>query len=88
MNVSLGLDLWQLVLAAVITVVWLVRLEAKVMSGEADIIRLEKLIEKSENQATQRETAIWERLEDLQDTMTEILQKLSRIEGKLENKND
>lgn len=88
MNVSLSLDLWQLVLAAVLTVVWLVRLEAKVMAAEVDRNRLEKTIEKVENYATQREIAIWEKLEDLQETMTEILQKLSRIEGNLEHKHD
>lgn len=88
MNISFSLDVWGMIVGIVVAVVWLVRLEAKGNANEKENVRLEAKIDKLEEQSAERENAVWQKLEDLNDTMTEILQKLSRIEGKLENKND
>lgn len=57
-------DYWQLIISAVVGVIWLIRLEAKVVGNLKEIERLERQIERE--RADTRE-----KLEDLTDMMRE-----------------
>ncbi len=66
-----------IVLSVIFFIIWLVRLEAK-------LLYLEKEFAVSLTMDQQREKAIWNKFDTMQETLNQILQKLSRLEGKLE----
>lgn len=70
-------DVWPLILSAVFVIIWLIRLEAKVL-----------YLEKQNEHRLENDKMIWEKFEALQSTLTTILQSLARLEGKLEGRHD
>lgn len=72
-------EFWPIIIACVVFIVWLIRLESKVLYLEND--------HKKEVEAKMLEQdKIWEKLNELQTTLTNILQSLARLEGKLEGR--
>lgn len=63
------LKLWPVLVAMVVLIVWIVRLEAKVNY-------LAKGIEKEDR-------AVWKKIDSLSKSITEILESVGRIEGRL-----
>jgi hypothetical protein len=70
-------EIWPLVLSAVFVIIWLIRLEAKVL-----------YLEKQNEHRLENDKMIWDKFEAVQSTLTNILQSLARLEGKLEGRHD
>lgn len=71
---------WPIFFGVLGFVCWLLRVEAKVVSVERENHRLNKELEKTKDNY---ETS----LKEIQKSITEILQHLSKIEGRLEGNN-
>lgn len=65
--------LWPLVTPIVFLIVWIIRLESKII-----------YMAKDHEQSQVREAKVWTKIDIMQSTMTSILQALAKIEGKLE----
>lgn len=72
-------DLVTLIGTGVFFVAWFIRLESKVNYLEKDHQRHTEL-------QLQKDTALWAKVDTLQTSLNSLLQAVSRIEGKLENK--
>jgi type IV secretory pathway component VirB8 len=68
-----------IVVVAITLIAWLIRLEAKVMYLERDF-------NDKKNLDVSKEQKIWEKMDEMRDMMTNILQSLARVEGKIESK--
>lgn len=60
-------------------VIWLIRLEAKVIYLEGDHIKLELA-------SKEKERVMWEKIDALQNSLNQLLQGIGRVEGKLDAK--
>lgn len=73
------MKLWPLFVAMVTGLVWLIRLEAKVLYLEKDQVReVKQNFEKDKN--------IWKEIKGIRDEVHEMKMALARIEGSLSNK--
>ncbi len=62
-----------------IFIIWLIRLEAKVLYLEGNHARLELATK-------EKEIAMWEKIDSLQNSLNQLLQGMGRVEGKLDAK--
>ncbi len=65
------LNHWDVIVGLVLLVGWFVRLEAKLMYLAKDHAELKQ--------------NIWTKIDAFQNTMTQVLQSLAKIEGRMEN---
>jgi hypothetical protein len=77
MNTTTIGEIWPVLVSTILVIVWLIRLESKVLYLEKDNIS-----------RSEKDKMIWEKFNELQTTLTGILQSLARLEGRLESKND
>lgn len=71
------MQLWPVLVTVVIIVAWFIRLESRQLFHEKDF-------ERYRNQARENEKKIWENIDKIKEQNTEILQSLSRLEGKID----
>lgn len=74
-------DYWEVIVGVVMLIAWFVRLEVKQTI-------LEREFEKKEIRDAEKETSLWAKINSIQDTCTQVLQSVARLEGKLDNKRD
>jgi hypothetical protein len=64
---------WEIIITLALGLVWLVRLEAKVL-----------YLEKDRKLDLERQESLWNKLDSMQVTLTTILTSLAKLEGKME----
>ena len=67
---------WHIILAASLSLIWFVRLEAKVLYLGKDHEKLEKAV-------SEKDKLLWEKIDCMRSDMTQILQAIARLEGRL-----
>lgn len=77
MELKLISEYWPVLVGFMGMVAWLIRLEAKVLYSEKDIIKLE--INHEKNVAS-----LWEKLESIQTTLNQLLVSVGELKGRLE----
>lgn len=70
-------NLWPVILSLVFVLVWLVRIEAKVMY-------LEKAHEDEVKNKQALDDQIWAKLDEVQKSLSRITESLARLEGRLD----
>lgn len=70
-------ELWPFILFVSGCIVWIIRLESKLIQTNEKIVALEK-------DQTKLETDIWKKLNEMNSEISQLGKTLSRIEGKLE----
>lgn len=70
-------NLWPVILSLVFVLVWLVRIEAKVMY-------LEKAHEDEVKNKQALDDQIWAKLDEVQKSLSKITESLARLEGRLD----
>ena len=70
---------WPIVVTCVIVLIWLIRLEAKVLYQGKDHEKLEDALK-------EKDKVMWEKFDFINLNMNQILQAVSRLEGKLSNR--
>jgi hypothetical protein len=76
MNAHALAELWPVLLSIVFLIVWLIRLEAKVL-----------YLEKEHEMRLENDKEIWNKFDNMQKLLSQIMQSLARLEGKLEGRN-
>lgn len=74
-----ALRLWPVLVTAVLVVAWFIRLESRQFFHERDFERFRSDSKKNEEK-------VWENIDKIRQSQSEILLTLSRIEGKLDQK--
>jgi hypothetical protein len=72
---------WHIIVAAVVSLIWFVRLEAKVLYLGRDH-------EKLENAVKEKDKLLWDKIDCLRVDMTQILQAIARLEGRMSERNE
>lgn len=82
--VSFDVDLVAIMAGGLVFIIWFVRLEAKVMYQDKELVRVESKVAEVEHATKERDAVVWDKLDHLQDTMNQILQTLAAVQTKLE----
>jgi len=72
---------WDFVIASVLAVIWLIRLEAKVLYMEKDNARYRE-------ESLNKEEKLWEKIDNMTEKMQNILTALAKLEGYISNQHD
>lgn len=76
--VQLISDLWPIFVGFVIAIIWFIRLEAKVLFlRESHKDHVEAVVRK--------DAALWAKVDSLQASITNVLQGVARLEGKMDS---
>ncbi len=79
-KVQTAISLWPIAVGFVVFIAWLVRLEAKVLYLERDLIR-------SAKESAKKEASMSTEMKEVNSKLTEALKSLAKIEGRLESQN-
>lgn len=71
-------DLWPIVLAFLLGLIWLVRLEAKFLNLKSNYDNY-VVTEKD------KDKVMWDKFESIQTSLNTLLQSVARLEGKMDN---
>lgn len=71
-------DLWPIVLAFLLGLIWLVRLEAKFLNLKSNYDNY-VVAEKD------KDKVMWDKFESIQTSLNTLLQSVARLEGKMDN---
>lgn len=72
---------WPIILAGGLSLIWFVRLEAKVLYLGRDHEKLEKAVEA-------KDKVLWDKIDCMRADMTQILQAIARLEGRMAAQKD
>jgi hypothetical protein len=72
---------WPIILAFILALIWLVRLEAKVLWLGRDHEKLEKSV-------AEKDKLLWEKFDAMRSDVTQILQAIARLEGRLSERRE
>lgn len=74
------MDYWPLFVTFVLMVAWFVRLEANVMRLEKDHLDLKKA-------ESEKDKALWLKIENLQSTLNQVLIAIGELKGRISKEN-
>lgn len=76
--VQLISDLWPIFTGFIISIIWFIRLEAKVLF-------LKENHKDHVDAVTRKDAALWAKVDSLQTSITNVLQGVARLEGKMDS---